>query len=309
MNARIAGIVVAAFAVLLYFSTYTVAEWQRAILFQLGEIKAIDLDPGLHFKLPFVNNVRKFDGRVLTLDAAPDRFLTNEKKNVTVDFAVRWRIDDVGLYYRSFRGEELNARDRLGQIMRDEMRNEFSKRTIQEAVSGERGDIMDAARVKTKNIVEQFGMDISDVRISRIDLPEEVNEAVYERMRTERFGAAKEFRARGQEQAARIRAAADREVTVILANAYRKAQTMRGEGDARAAQIYANAYNENPEFYTFYRSLGAYRNSFSGKNDILIVEPEGEFFRYFNHSGGGGKYAAPQPPRAAADPAPRETPR
>lgn len=298
MNLRAIGIVVAVVAVVLALSAYTVHEIQRVILFSLGEIKAADLEPGLHWKFPFINNVVKFDGRVLGLDAEPERFLTAEKKNVTVDFFVKWRISDVALFYRSFGVDELNAQTRLAQITKDEMRNEFGKRTIQEAVSGERGDIMDALRVKVNQITNQYGMDVLDVRISRIDLPDEVNESVYDRMRTERHLAAKQFRARGREEAERIRASADRQRTVILSNAYRDAQRIRGQGDAKAAEIYADAYNADPEFYTFYRSLNAYRNTFSGKHDMLVIDPRGEFFRYFNQPGG----EPPNPSSAGIEP-------
>jgi modulator of FtsH protease HflC len=286
MSVRTIGIIITVLAAVLAFSTYTVDERQRVILFSLGEIKATDLKPGLHFKFPFINNILKFDGRVLSLDAEPDRFLTAEKKNVTVDFFVKWRIDKVALFYRSFGVDEFNAQNRIAQITKDEMRNEFGKRTIQQVVSDQRGEIMDTLRAKVNNITKNYGVKILDVRMSRVDLPDEVNNSVYNRMRTERALAAKNFRARGHEDAARIRATADRKRTVILAEAYRDAQRTRGEGDSRAAATYANAYSKDAEFYRFYRSLNAYINSFRGKNDLLIVNPRGEFFRYFNQSGG-----------------------
>jgi len=286
MSVRTIGIIITVLAAVLAFSTYTVDERQRVILFSLGEIKATDLKPGLHFKLPFINNILKFDSRVLSLDAEPDRFLTAEKKNVTVDFFVKWRIDKVALFYRSFGVDEFNAQNRIAQITKDEMRNEFGKRTIQQVVSDQRGEIMDTLRAKVNNITKNYGVKILDVRMSRVDLPDEVNNSVYNRMRTERALAAKNFRARGHEDAVRIRATADRKRTVILAEAYRDAQRTRGEGDSRAAATYANAYSKDAEFYRFYRSLNAYINSFRGKNDLLIVNPRGEFFRYFNQSGG-----------------------
>jgi modulator of FtsH protease HflC len=286
MSVRTIGIIITVLAAVLAFSTYTVDERQRVILFSLGEIKATDLKPGLHFKFPFINNILKFDGRVLSLDAEPDRFLTAEKKNVTVDFFVKWRIDKVALFYRSFGVDEFNAQNRIAQITKDEMRNEFGKRTIQQVVSDQRGEIMDTLRAKVNNITKNYGVKILDVRMSRVDLPDEVNNSVYNRMRTERALAAKNFRARGHEDAARIRATADRKRTVILAEAYRDAQRTRGEGDSRAAATYANAYSKDAEFYRFYRSLNAYINPFRGKNDLLIVNPRGEFFRYFNQSGG-----------------------
>jgi membrane protease subunit HflC len=287
MNVRTLSIIIAVLVVVLAFSTYTVNERERVILFGLGEIKATDLEPGLHFKLPFINNVIKFDGRVLSLDAEPNRFLTAEKKNVIVDFFVKWRIGDVALFYRSFGVDELNAQNRLAQITKDEMRNEFGKRTIQQVVSDERGEIMSTLQIKVNDITKNYGIHVLDVRMSRVDLPAEVNNAVFQRMRTERYLAAKSFRARGHADAARIRAAANRKRTVILADAYRDSQRMRGEGDARAASIYASAYGKAPEFYRFYRSLNAYMNAFGGKNDLLIVDPKSEFFRYFNESGNG----------------------
>jgi membrane protease subunit HflC len=283
MKILIGAVAVALF--LLVTATYTVDEREKVILFRLGEIERVDVPPGLHFKVPFVNNVRKFEARILTLDAQPERFLTSEKKNVTVDFFVKWRIDDVGQYFRSTRGDERNAQIRLAQIMKDGLRNEFGKRTIQEAVSGERNEIMDVLRVKSAGLSKELGIDVVDVRISRIDLPDEVSGSVYDRMRAERQRVAADFRARGQEAAERIRATADREATVILANAYRDAERMRGEGDARATEIYANAYNQDPDFFAFYRSLNAYATTFSGNNDMLVLEPDSEFFKYFGQSG------------------------
>lgn len=277
-------VLVAVFGALL--ATYTVDEREKAILFRLGEIKRVDIPPGLHFKVPFVNNVKKFDSRILTLDAQPERFLTSEKKNVTVDFFVKWRIADVAQYFRSTRGDERNAQIRLAQIMKDGLRNEFGKRTIQEAVSGERNEIMDVLRVKSTGLSKELGIEVVDVRISRIDLPDEVSDSVYDRMRAERERVAADFRARGQEAAERIRATADREATVILANAYRDAERMRGEGDARAAETYAEAYNADPDFFAFYRSINAYTNTFQGRNDMLVLEPDSEFFQYFGESGG-----------------------
>ena len=266
-------------------SLYTVDEREKAILFALGEIKQVDVPPGLHVKVPFFNNVRKFDSRILTLDAQPELFLTSEKKNVIVDFFVKWRINDVGQYWRSTRGDERNAQIRLSQIMKDGLRNEFGKRTIQEAVSGERRQIMEILRVKADSLASELGIGVVDVRISRIDLPDEVSGSVYDRMRAERERVAADFRARGQEAAERIRAQADREATVILANARSEADRVRGEGDAKATEIYAKAYNRNPEFYAFYRSLEAYRKTFSGKNDVIVLQPDSEFFRYFGQSG------------------------
>lgn len=284
MNLKIAAVVVVVAAVIVALSTYTVDEREKAILFSLGEIKDAEIEPGLHFKMPFVNNVRKFDGRILTMDTQPERFLTSEKKNVQVDFFVKWRIENVGQYYRATGGLERNAASRLSQIMKDDLRNEFGKRTIQEAVSGERTEIMDVLKVNTNKAASELGIKVVDVRISRIDLPDRVSESVYQRMDAERQRVAADFRARGKEAAERIRANVDRERTVIIANAYRESETIRGEGDAKAAQIYAKAFGEDKEFYSLYRSLSAYRTTFSNKGDVLLLEPDSEFFRYFKGS-------------------------
>lgn len=267
-------------------SAYTVDEREKVLLFSLGEIKDANLEPGLHFKVPLVNNVKKFDGRVLTLDARPERFLTSEKKNVTVDFFVKWRIDDVTQYYRSTRGEERGAQARLSQIIKDGLRNEFAKRTIQEAVSGERQEIMAAINASSDELARELGIDVVDVRISQIDLPDEVSESVYQRMRAERARIAKELRAQGQESAEKIRAIADKERAVILADAYKQAQQTRGEGDAEAAFVSAQAYEKNAEFYSFYRSMESYRKALSGGADVMVLEPDSEFFRYFGKSTG-----------------------
>ncbi len=278
------GLLVALIAALVLGSMaiYTVDQREKAILFRLGEIVKADMAPGLHFKIPVINNVRKFDARILTLNARPERFLTVEKKNVTVDFFVKWRIKDVSQYYRATRGEERNAQSRLSQIMKDGLRNEFGKRTIRQVVSGERSEIMDILQVKANSLARELGIEIVDVRVSRIDLPDDVSDSVYERMRAERNRVAREFRARGQEQAERIRAEADRRHTEITAGAYREAEKIRGAGDAQAAKVYAEAYEQDPEFYSFLRSINAYVTSFSGKSDMLLLEPDSEFFRYFS---------------------------
>ncbi len=248
MGARIIGILVILGAIAALLSAYTVHETERGILFKFGRIVESDIRPGLHFKIPIINNVRTFDIRVLNLDAQPERFLTIEKKNVSVDYFVKWQIKDVRQYYVALRGDEDNARNRLSQIVKDDLRNEFGNRTIQEAVSGERKQIMDSLRIKTNLVAERLGINVVDVRISRIDLPDEVSGSVYDRMRAERERAAKEFRARGKEEAEKIRAEADRERTVILANAYKDSEQIRGEGDAIAAETYAKAYGADPEF-------------------------------------------------------------
>jgi modulator of FtsH protease HflC len=286
MKLKITAAVIAVVALLLYLSTYTVRQDQRAILLKLGEVKQANIKPGLHFKLPLIENVRKFDARVLTLDSQPERFLTSEKKNVMVDFFVKWRISNLDQYYRSTRGDEQRALLRLSQIMKDGLRSEFGKLTIQQAVSGERSKILGPLEIEANKAAKELGIRIVDVRLKRIDLPAEVASSVYQRMEAERARVAADFRARGKEAGERIRANADRERTVILANAYRQAQILRGQGDAKAAEIYAKAYNKDPSFYAFYRSLEAYRQSFSGKNDVLLLEPNSQFFRFFNNAQG-----------------------
>lgn len=267
------------------FSMFIVYEWERAVLFKLGEVVRTDFKPGLHFKWPFINNVRKFDGRILTLDVEPERFLTAEKKNVIVDSFVKWRIDDLTRFYTAVLGDETQARLRLDQIIKDGMRGEFSKRSINEVVSGERSQIMNVLTGSAAQQAKDLGIAVIDVRIMRIDLPADVNSAVYRRMEAERTRVAKDFRSRGYEASERIRADADRQRQVVLAEAYRDSERVRGEGDATAADIYAKAYSKNAEFYALYRSLNAYRQAF-GKNDLLVIEPDSEFFQYFNNGKG-----------------------
>lgn len=268
------------------FSMYQVAEWEKAMLFRLGEIVKTDVQPGLHFKFPFVNNVRKFDGRTLTLDVEPERFLTAEKKNVIVDSFVMWRINDVERFYTAVLGDERNARQRLEQIIKDAMRGEFSKRTVNEVVSGDRDSMMKALTVDANEQASQIGIAIIDVRVKRVDLPSEVSNSVYRRMQAERSRVAKEFRSQGMEAAERIRADADRQRQVLIANAYRDAEQLRGEGDARAAETYAGAYNKDIEFYAFYRSMQAYQESFDAGGNMMLLEPDSEFFQYFNEAMG-----------------------
>jgi len=266
------------------FSLFTVAEWEKAIMFRLGEIREADFKPGIHFKIPFINNVRKFDARLLTQDVEPERFLTVEKKNVIVDSFVMWRIADVTRYYKAVAGDERNARLRIEQVIKDGMRGEFSKRTINEVVSGERVVIMEDLTKAANRQAQQIGIEIADVRIKRIDLPAEVSNSVYRRMQAERSRVAKEFRSRGFEEAEKIRANADRQSRVLIAESYREAEQIRGEGDARAAEVYAEAYGKDPEFYAFHRSLKAYDESFRGSNDVLLLEPDSEFFEYFDRA-------------------------
>ncbi|MDG2302403.1 MAG: protease modulator HflC [Gammaproteobacteria bacterium] len=281
MAKQISGLIAVLFLIGFYICTFRVYEYQNAILFQLGKIERSDLKPGLHFKLPFVQNVRTFDLRLQTLDAEPQRFLTGEKKDVIVDSFARWRINDVVQFYKSSDGDPRRAGFLLSQKINDSLRSEFGKRTVQEVVSGDRGAIMKSVTRIANERGLDLGMEVLDVRLKRIDLPTEVSSNVYERMRSERSRVAREFRARGDKESMTIRADADRQRTVISAEAYKDAQEMRGFGDAGAAEIYAKAYNSDPEFYDFYRSLDAYKSAFNSKNDVLLLNPDTEFFKYF----------------------------
>ncbi|MCP5424752.1 MAG: protease modulator HflC [Gammaproteobacteria bacterium] len=269
-------------AFIVLFCVFTVDETETAIRFRLGEIVQANYQPGLHMKFPLINNIRKYDARLQSLDTEPERFLTAEKKNVIVDSFVKWRIADVGRFYTAVGGDPARANLRLDQIIKDSLRSEFSKRELQEVVSGDREQIMDVLSSIARREAEQLGIRVVDVRIKRIDLPEDVNNSVFRRMRAERERVARDFRSRGAEAAERIRAEADRQSTVILAEAYRDAERLRGEGDAKAAEIYAHAYSQEPDFYAFYRSLNAYRNGFTGNNDVMVLRPDSQFFKYFN---------------------------
>ena len=275
----------AAVALTLSNTFFIVDQRERAVMFQLGEIRGTDYEPGLHLKIPFVQTVQKFDSRILTLDNQVENFLTVEKKNVEVDFFVKWKIADTTTYYRATGGQDLVAMDRLSAIVNRGLRDEFGSRTIQQAVSGERDEIMTALQKSASEKVKELGIKIVDVRVKRIDLPKEVSESVYDRMRAERTRVASDLRARGAEEAEKIRAEADREAQTTLANAYRDAEKLRGEGDGKASAIYAKAYGEDPEFYSFYRTLNIYKDTFSSKQDVLVLEPKGEFFRYFRGTG------------------------
>jgi len=293
MNNRVGVALLAtlvAAAVLFGLIAFTVDQRQRAIVFQLGEIKEVIEAPGLHFKWPLIQNVRYFDNRILTLDN-PDteRFITSEKKNVLVDSFVKWRIRDMKQYYISVQGDETRAQTQLGQTVKAALQDEFSKRTVHDVISGERDKIMQVVREKVDADMEKIGMQIIDVRLKRVDLPQEVSESVFRRMDAERKSVAAELRSQGFSEAEKIRAGADREREVIVAEAYREAQRVKGEGDAKAAAIYAKAFSENPEFYSFYRSLDAYRASFKNKSDVLVLDPNSEFFKYFRSPGRGGR--------------------
>lgn len=286
-SSKVTALVIGVFVLLLgYMSVFTVTERELAIKFRLGEFQRADYKPGVYLMMPFINNVQKFDRRILTLDADPASFLTLEKKNVIVDTFVKWRISNVESYYKTMDGDEHKADDRLSKVINDGLRGEFGKRTIQEAISGEREEIMKVITAQIEEQVKQFGIEVVDVRIKRIELPSEVSSSVYMRMEAERARVAKDLRSRGAEAAERIRADADRQRTVILAEAFRKAEQLRGEGDAQAAQIYAKAYGKDERFYQFYRSLDAYRNVFNKQEDVLVLDPQSEFFKYFNSTAG-----------------------
>jgi len=280
--------------VLLSGSAFTVEQRQNAIVFQLGEVKSVITQPGLHWKWPLIQNVRRFDMRILSYDdPEPLRFITSEKKPVLVDSFVKWRIVDVRQFYVSVQGDEFRASTRLKQTISGGLQNEFNKRTVHEVVSGERDKIMDEVREKAdQELRRDLGVEIVDVRLKRVDLPEEVSESVYRRMEAERKRIANELRSTGSAEAERIRADADRQREVILAAAYRDAQRIKGEGDARASSIYAHAFSNNPEFYSFYRSMEAYRSTFRGKGDLLLLEPSSDFFRYLRDPSGRRSSAA-----------------
>ena len=283
MNSRQILIIIGLAVVLLlgFSSFFTVDERELAIKFQLGKIVRADYQPGLHFKVPLINNVRKFDKRILTLDARPANYLTKEKKNVNVDFFVMWRIRDVVTYYKAMSGSERKAMERIYATINDGLRSEFGKRSIQEVISGELSEIMNTMTDEANRQLSKFGIAVVDVRVKRIDFSDTISDSVYRRMEAERLRVAKDFRSRGAEEAEKIRAKADKERTVLLAKAYKQAQTIRGEGDAKAAEIYAKAYKQDPEFFSFYRSLQAYRSSLGGKDDVLVLEPDSDFFSYF----------------------------
>ncbi|SMM98390.1 HflC protein [uncultured Candidatus Thioglobus sp.] len=263
-------------------SLYTVSETEVAIKLRLGEIVTLENQPGLKFKTPFVNNVVKFDNRVQTLDTPAERFLTGEKKNVIVDSYVKWRISDAEQFYKSTGGNIARTNNRLAQIIKTGLKSEFSKRTIADVVSGERSEIMENIERLAKKDISEFGIEIVDVRIKRIDLSQEVLSSVYHRMQAERQRVAKEFRSKGAEEAEVIRAAADKQRTILLANAYRDSEKIRGEGDAISSRNYAEAYNKDAEFYSFYRSLESYKKSFNKGSDIMVLSPDTEFFRHFS---------------------------
>jgi membrane protease subunit HflC len=292
MRNRLGTVVVGVLVALVIgaLSVFVVDQRQNAIVFRLGEVIAVKTQPGLYFKVPLLDNVRYFDVRILTIDTAePERFLTSEKKNVLVDLFVKWRITDVRQFYVSVQGNEGLAQTRLLQTINDGLRAEFGNRTVHDVVSGERDKIMDLMREKANEDARKIGVEVLDVRLKRVDLPQEVSVDVYRRMEAERKRVANELRSTGAAESERIRAEADKQREVIVAQAYRDAQRVKGEGDAKAAAIYARAYEQNAEFYAFYRSLEAYKASFRGRNDVLVLDPNSEFFKYFRSSGRQGK--------------------
>ncbi|WP_428087067.1 protease modulator HflC [Candidatus Thioglobus sp.] len=277
------GLIVVAIVIFVLSSAlYIIDETEVAIKLRLGEIVTVETQPGLKFKMPFVNNVVKFDARVQTLDTPADRFLTSEKKNVIVDSYIKWRISDAEQFYKSTGGNLARTDNRLAQIIKTGLKSEFSKRTIVDVVAGKRSEIMNNITKLAKKDIAEFGIEVVDVRIKRIDLSQEVSNSVYRRMQAERQRVAKEFRSKGAEEGEIIRAAADKQRTITLADAYRDSEIIRGEGDAISASNYAKAYSKNADFYSFHRSLESYKKSFAGQNDILVLSPDTEFFRHFN---------------------------
>ncbi len=292
MNKLTMNVLIGAVGVLIVanMSVFVVDQRQNAIVFELGKVVSEKTSPGLYFKIPLVQNVRFFDSRILTLDAGePERFITAEKKNVLVDSFVKWRIVDVKQYYVSVGGDEVRAKTRLLQTVNSSMREEFGKRTVNEVVSGEREKIMTVLREKTDADARKIGVQVLDVRLKRVDFPPEISESVYRRMDAERKRVANELRATGNAESEKIRADADRQREVILAEAYRDAQKTKGEGDAKAAALYAAAYGRNAEFYSFYRSLEAYKQSFKNKSDVMVIDPSSAFFKYLKGPGKTGK--------------------
>ncbi|GGC04239.1 protein HflC [Oxalicibacterium flavum] len=292
MNRAISYLIALGILLAVLSSTLFVVDQRRfAIVFALGEVKQVISEPGLHFKLPPpFQNVVFLDKRILTLDTPDaDRFITAEKKNILVDAFVKWRIVDPRLYFISFGGDERSAQNRMAQIVKASLNEEITKRTVREVISGERGKVMDGIQRKVTEEAKQIGVEIVDVRLKRVDYVDQINDSVFERMKSERARVANELRSTGAAESEKIRADADRQRTVILAEAYRDAERIRGEGDAKATQIYAQAFNQSPEFYKFYRSLEAYRESFKTRSDMLVIDPNSEFFKYFKNPATGSR--------------------
>ncbi|MBR9909805.1 MAG: protease modulator HflC [Gammaproteobacteria bacterium] len=289
MNNKVMALVISLLIAVIVASNtlFIIMETERGVLLKFGKVVNDDLKPGLHIKAPLMHEVRKFDSRVLTLDARPERFLTIEKKGIMVDSFAKWRIEDVGDYYTATNGEESRVVQLLSQRINEGLRNQFAQRSLQEVVSGERDQLMtDLTENLNKLTIQRYGIRLVDVRVKRIDLPEQVSESVFNRMTSEREREAREHRSKGKEQAEVIRADADRQRTILEAEAYRDAELLRGAGDAKAAAIYAQAYTQDPEFYSFVRSLTAYKETFNNKGDMMLVDPKSDFFRYLKSSKG-----------------------
>ena len=289
MNVKlIVGVIVLVLAaVLVSNAVFTVHETERALLLRFGAVERADIQPGLHVKMPIAEDVRKFDGRVLTLDAPAARYYTLEKKPLVVDMFAKWKVGDVQRYYTASSGDETRARNLLQERVNEGLRNQISRRDMHEVISGERDQLMqELTRDLNEVMSREMGVNVIDVRVKKIDLPPEVSVAVYERMNSEREIEARQYRATGRELALGITADADRQVVVIGAEAYRQAEELRGEGDAKAAEIYASAFNSDPEFYKFYRSTNAYANVFQDRRDTLVIDPKSDFFQYLEQSGG-----------------------
>ena len=289
MLANSLKILVPVVAFLTWSAVFTVDERQEAILFQFGEIIEADYEPGIHFKIPFINNVRKFDNRILTIDQKPERFLTQEKKDMIVDSYVKWRITDVVQYFKTTQGDELTAGRLLYENINNGLRDEFGKRSIQEIISGDRTHIMKLMTQQASERAKTLCIEVVDVRVKKVDYPERVSNSVYQRMRAEREREARDFRSKGHEASERIQADADRQRSILLAESYRDSEIARGEGDARATEIYAQAFDKDREFYKFTRSLTAYQKTFSNPGDVILLEPDSEFFHYFKDPTGKKK--------------------
>jgi len=283
-NKMFLAAVVIVFLLIGLMSVFTVKETELALKLRFGKVDRADYQPGLHFKWPFINQIRLFDARIQTVDAPPEQFLTEEKKNLIVDTFIKWRITELVTYFITVSGRTEQASQRLSEMIADGLRSEFGKRTIQEVISGDRDKLMTQITEQANSRAQQFGINVIDVRIKRIELPKEVSHSVYRRMEAERERVAKDLRSRGEAAAVRIRAQADRESIELLAKAERDAEKIRGEGDAQAAKVYAQAYSQDQEFYSFYRSLNGYRQALSQKDDILLLKPDSDFFNYFKHS-------------------------
>ena len=286
-NIKFGFVLILVVAAVLSMSTFIVHEREIAIKFKLGEIVDSDYEPGIYFQIPFINNVRKFDSRILTMDTPSERFLTAEKKNVIVNSFAKWRIVDPKTFYTATAGDERQAIARMASIINNELKGQIASKNMREVISGERASIMQEVTDNAGVKIRDLGIELIDVRVKKVELPENVSNNVYRRMATERQTVAKEFRSRGEEQAKQIRANADRQREEILAEAYRKSEEIRGEGDAVSAKTYADSYNQDREFYSFYRSMDAYRKSMGKDGDVLVLDPDNDFFRYLNQSDGG----------------------